>query len=137
MKFTKKDISEFKQSKFFPWMGNRIITPTCISFTDYMFGGLWTITKEKADGETVYVLSRKKKRGRKFFEIGNDICITTILISVEFMLWEECIKKTPDLSKIPMSYILDTPERLAMDQIALPFLMTIVPMKMEQDGMEM
>ncbi|MCR5769757.1 MAG: hypothetical protein K6G87_00835 [Butyrivibrio sp.] len=136
MKFTKKDIEEFKFNRFFAWMGDRFISPACISFTDYMYKSHWIITREKTDTKITYVLKRKKNRGRKFHEVSLDIpSITDALLMVELTLWNEALETTPDLSHIPLLYILDTPQRLALDTITIPFLMTIVPMKLKQGGM--
>lgn len=136
MIFEKNDIEEFKANDYYAWMGTRIITPECISFTDYMFGGLWTITKELDDSDEIYVLSRKKKGGKRLVRITDDITVSSVLLTTELMLWGESAESTPDLSHIPLSYILRTPERLALGDASLAFLIEIIPKKLAQEGIE-
>ena len=133
MKFTKKDKEKFISSKF-PWMGTRVITPSIISFTDNMYDSHWVITRESHNGDIFYTLSRKKKRGRKHKYIGYDMDIFSVLTAVEVILWTDVSERKPCLKRIPLSYILDTPERLGMmEELTLPFLFTMVPMKLEED----
>ena len=135
MSFENYEIEEFKANDFYAWMGTRTITPACISFEDYMFGGLWTITKDSEDGDDIYVLSRKT--GKEFVRVTDDYSISAVLLIAELTLWGDSLNSAPDLRRIPLSYIMKTPERLRLGDAALQFLLAMVPQKLAQDGIEL
>ena len=134
MLLTQDDIDEFKESNHFAWMGTRIITPECISFTDYMYGNLWTIKREVSDDVVVLVLRRKKPGGKRFVRMREDFLISGLLIAAEIAMWDDAMVETPDLSRISLPFILDAPKRLDIEEVALPFLLMAVPIKLRQDG---
>ena len=133
MTYNTEEINEFKANRF-PWMGNCIITPSDISITDNMYGHLWIIRKVSDDfGVPRYELIERKKRGRKYHTIGYDNSIIAILLSIELSLWEKVPEKKPDLKRISLAYILDTPRRYHLEMIADQFLNMILPIKLEEE----
>ncbi len=136
MKFTERDIEEFKLSIVIPWMWTRVITPEVISFTDNMYKDSWVITKEMCEGEEIYSLARKKKQGRKYKYLGYKTEILDLLAAVELIPWEDSSKRKPNLKYIPFSYIVNTAERFGMSEQELPSTFEMEQIKLNEEDEE-
>ncbi len=134
--YTIDEINEFLADKY-PWMENIVLSPTKISFSENMYGDEYCILKQKCETGIRYIRQIKDVDSKVFVHDNASEGESEIAAScrtIELDLFMNSIFNEPNLSNIPMDYICSMPTKYKINESAIPFLLNLIQVKLEQNS---
>ncbi|MCR5603214.1 MAG: hypothetical protein K6G27_05865 [Lachnospiraceae bacterium] len=132
--FTRKELAYFNVCRrVYPWIGNCAVSSGLILITDNMFNKEWRFFKYSLEGVDYYVIKTRPDDNGQFILCTVE-SFDMAMIALEKILWNKASSEQPDLSKIPLEYVLSAPARLNMRNMSTLFLYNILPFKTGVSG---
>ena len=133
--FNRKELSQFNdRRRDCPWMGNCVVSPDLILITDNMFNMEWRFFKYRLDGTDYYVVNHLPENKYERIDTCTVESVDKAMDALEGMLWNKVKNEKPNLSRIPLEFVLTAPERLNMRSLSTLFLGRILPFKTGYGG---
>ena len=127
--FTRKELAYFNECRHvYPWIGNCAVSSGLILITDNMFNKDWRFFKYSLEGTDYYVIKNRPDDDGRFILCTVE-SFDMAIYALEKILWNKASSEQPDLSRIPLEYVLSAPVRLNMRNMSTLFLCNILPFK--------
>jgi hypothetical protein len=128
--FSRKELSQFNERRRdYPWIGNCAVSHDLIEITDNMFNMKWRFFKYTLEGTDYYVVKHIPDNRDAHIDSCTVESFDMAMMELERMLWSRAKSEKPNLSKIPLEYVLTAPSRLNMHRLSTLFLCNILPFK--------
>ena len=128
--FTKEELARFKTCRRkSPWVKDYSVTSEAIHITDNMYNLDWILFRYTLDDRNYYVIKRVPMYVDDLVESSTAESIEDVMKAFENILWKKVQPLEPDLSKIPLEYIVSAPKRLGIPALTTVFLKRMLPYK--------
>ena len=128
--FTKGELARFKTCRRnSPWVKDYSVTSESIFITDNMYNFDWLLFRYTLDGRIYYVIKRIPLFVDDLVETSTAESIEDVMKAFENILWLKAQPLKPDLSQIPLDYIVSAPKRLGIPALTTVFLKLMLPYK--------